>query len=601
VSTERGQGFGPSILDGDLRYTSVSQLEKFDHESYGGCERRWWFRYVDGKPEPTFKAQKLGTQVHAQIEHYLRTGEDVLGELARAGRRFLPAPIPTAPGLEVELAVGALREHLPGGTHGPVDSLLDCAGVPVIGFVDALDFRDVHANDQGEMVVEQNVVEVVDWKTTKRIDDEVDPDTGIVTARGFAKSAEALAKSHQMVGYAELARRRFPKATAIRVSHGYFQTTGRREATKRSELIPVDEVRARWRRSEAVVERMRATAKIERAEDVAENLKSCSAYGGCPYKPTCPRNPKAVLAELLGGGKAMSLLDKMRAKREEPTAKPEVAAEMESLKAEEKAIKAGITPPDMPKPDKIAEPLPAGSPEAVALAKAKAGTLKDAGNGQVYDRDGADTGHILRPATPTESAALAECESGKQVKLDVKAAVSKKYACSCGEVVKVKPQEMPDGTYHALVPKHRITVKFEEEAPKVAEPAIASAPVSITTTLEVSPHSNPEVAYQLKSTVDEKPGLSLYLDCHEDGVHAKRLEPYVEKLCRELEKQVGAADIRCAPEKSELAFGRWKGALAAFARSAPPEPGAYEVSSGSEVAMVVFEALASTARRVVRG
>jgi hypothetical protein len=68
-----------------------------------------------------------------------------------------------------------------------------------------------------------------------------------------------------------------------------------------------------------------------------------------------------------------------------------------------------------------------------------------------------------------------------------------------------------------------------------------------------------------------------------------------------LAEQYKAADVRCAPKDSPLAFAGWKGALAALAKAEPPAPGAYAVSSSSEIGMVAFEALVGTAARVVRG
>ena len=95
--------------------------------------------------------------------------------------------------------------------------------------------------------------------------------------------------------------------------------------------------------------------------------------------------------------------------------------------------------------------------------------------------------------------------------------------------------------------------------------------------------------------------LELYLDCYPDGVAAARLEPYVEGLCREVEHATGAADVRCGPKDGPLGFGGWRGVLAAAARDRPPAPGAYLASSSSELALVVFDALAPRAVRVVRG
>lgn len=513
-------GFGPAVLDGRMRYVSVSAIEKYDTAVYGGCERRWWFRYVAHKSEPQIRAQKLGVQVHAQIEHYLKTGEMVLGDLARAGLRFIPEPIPTGPpGLSVELQVGQMREHLPGGIHGPIDSEIALADVPVIGFLDILNARGIEKNDAGEVVVEPNVVEALDWKTTKRIDDEIDPDTGLVTAKGLAKSAEALAETHQMVTYGRLALVRYPHAIGVRLGHGVFQTEGVRKAVKRSIVITPDEVRARSRKSEAVVERMKGTATIEDVAKVPANLEACTAYRGCPHQAHCPRSPKAVLAQLFGGN-GMSLLDKYKTRTETPAAPPittappievvyekpsadAVSAEAAKLAAEEAALRSSVsvTPPDAPEPTKTA-------------------TLVFNG---------------------TTSAPPAE---------------------------ETKPE-----------PTKKPRKKAEKAAADVLE-AHAGA---------------------FERLADGPAGIVLYLNAIEDGVSFKRLETYAYALADELAKAEGAADVRCAPEKSSLAFGKWKGALAAVAKASPPPPGAYLASMSDEIVAVVAEALTPSAARVVRG
>jgi hypothetical protein len=564
----RDSGFGPAVLDGQIRYTSVSQIEKHDPESFGGCERRWWFRYVGGLPEKQTKRQALGTQVHAQIEHYLRTGEDVLGELARAGKRFLPAPMPVAPGLDVEVPVGGMRELTPGGFRGAIDSELTCAGVPVVGFVDAINARQLEVNDAGERVVERGVVEAVDWKSTKRIDSEVDPETGIVTAQGYGKTPEELSRTHQMVGYGVLLAARFPWAHSVRLSHGIFQTSGPRKASKRSALVTVDEVRARWRnRSEPVVERMKATARATSVASVPVNLKACKAYGGCPYVEACPRDAKAVLRAMFEGGESMGLLDRVRPKANAeapaPTATSAVNAEIAALEAEEAKRAAGqepaapVTPPDAPAPSAVAE-------------------------------------------LPDELPAPGECQSEKQIQLDVDAIATKKHACPCGTTVKVKPTKLGDGNYYALVPKH------EKPAPKVE----AAAPSLPPATLRFDGAKSPEVkaaeaasvaVVEVTKAAPPFEGIVLYMDSIEHGVVAQRLEPYAYKKAAELAAHEGAPDVRCAPEKSALAFGKWKGALAGLVRLEPPPPGVYAISMANEIGAVVAEALIPMAARVVQG
>src|SRR5262249_34814027 len=96
-------GLGPPVVAGELRYTSMSQITTFDPVQYGGCPRRWYYKYVLNLPEPPFKAGEIGENVHKQIEHYLKTGENTLGDLARAGQHLLPKP---GKDLEVEYSFG---------------------------------------------------------------------------------------------------------------------------------------------------------------------------------------------------------------------------------------------------------------------------------------------------------------------------------------------------------------------------------------------------------------------------------------------------------------------------------------------------------------
>ena len=96
-------------------------------------------------------------------------------------------------------------------------------------------------------------------------------------------------------------------------------------------------------------------------------------------------------------------------------------------------------------------------------------------------------------------------------------------------------------------------------------------------------------------------GLILYINAI-PSTPCPSLDSYVDALAERLRVGYGqgAVDIRCAPDGSPLAFGKWKGALAALAREAPP-CGVYVVfTEGREIHAVVADALASKAF-VVRG
>ncbi len=623
---------GSPVVEGRLRYLSPSSMTLFDPASYGGCERRWHYRYVVRRKEPEKKATKLGTQCHAQLAHYFSTGEDVLGDVVRAGARFLPSP---GPDLRVERGFANLvwRTHQDptrtyaqflNGETGEACSPLLAAGVPVIGFIDLAHARGEWLDDDGVARPDPGAAEVFDAKTTKRIADEVDSDTGLVSARGYAKGGEELARTWQMVSYGEVARLAWPEVKSVRLSHGYFQTHGPRAASKRSALVPVELNEERWAAAGPLVRRMVDVARETDSARVDANYDACQAYGGCPHRAECPRDPRRVLAEVFGGGKAMGILDKLR---KGGASAPAAAAdtirvtremldeEKRKLEAEERearAVRAGasITPPDQPAPEKIAEPHPEGSVYAQPLAPCLAcGATLSAEN--TSRLPSGVVKHVGCPGAPLPAAAPAggACPSGgQQRELSVDEVANRKVACACGASLKVKPAKLGDGKYYALVPKHDLpgakaepqkTEAPKAELPKVEPPPKAEPPKEQAPKAEAPKEQSPKVEPPKEQAVDQ--ALDLYLDCGEDGVHASRLETYAEQLCRALEAEYKAADVRCAPESSPLAFGKWKGALAALARAQPPAPGAYTCSKGDEVGYVVFLALVPLARRVVRG
>lgn len=629
--------YGPAVDGGKVRYLSASQLTSFDAGSYAGCARRWWFKNVARRPEGRTIATDLGTKVHAQIEHYLRTGEDVLGEIARAGKRFIPRP---GPDLMIEVGFGELR-------GGEVASPLASAGVPFVGRIDLMHRRGEWLDDDGVAQAEHDArgglgsvssvgaassaaAEVVDWKTTKRIADEIDEASGAVTERGYAKSGEELAATWQMVGYSMVALAKWPDVARVRSSHGYFQTRGRREASKRSAVLSAAIVRERWSSAEPLVERVKSAAGEPSVERVSPNYEACGAYGGCPHRSYCPRDGKLILAEALGRGGAMSLLAKIKADREAAakggaaqalSVKPEVAAEVEKLKAEETALRsrASAVPPDAPAPQRPSEPASTAAP-ASTPAPARCGApgcgaeLTPANSSRLPD--GAVKHVGCSPSAAPAAVGPCPCV-GAQVELTIHEVASKKRACACGATVKVKPQEM-SGKYFALIPKHdrpgtpaapkpetpkiKITEVTEDgkrtaiEPPKGEQLAMPTAPTASSTPTSAA---LPATARVLWSAAN--PGITFYVDAIEDGVAPLRLEAYADKLAAALAEQYKAADIRCAPADSPLSFGKWKGALAALVRAEPPAPGAYAVSSGSEIGMVAFDALAASAARVVRG
>ena len=341
VEESRKGDFGSAVANGVLRYVSVSQATTFSEDQEGGCHRKWFFEKVEHRKPPKTIAQDTGTALHGQIETHLKTGADSLGIIVRAGKHFIPEP---KEGLLVEHELGdelVLRplsspekiqlqaspservvrlfdewrkmaaEVDAGGCDGAdvavasewykqnlsAALVADGTAIPFVGYIDVVNTRGFWIDDDGSTkLMPANGIEVIDWKTSSNIEK-------------WAKSASALVDTVQLAVYAEYISRRFPKTTQVRLSHGYFQTKGRK-ASKRSVLVPVDVIRERWQSVSRTVRAMADVAKESDASKVEPNYDSCAVFGGCPHRHLCPRSPEQILVDLFGGKKAMGLMDK---------------------------------------------------------------------------------------------------------------------------------------------------------------------------------------------------------------------------------------------------------------------------------------------------
>lgn len=193
------------------------------------------------------------------------------------------------------------------------------------------------------------------------------------------------------------------------------------------------------------------------------------------------------------------------------------------------------------------------------------------------------------PATPTPVVTTVAAAAFSTA--DVEAEKKKLLAEEAAAVETITPPDLPapEKISEPLEATHAVAKakgKKKKEAP-TGDPTVPT----LTAPPELAPRSSEAV---------QPVGLTLYLDAVEDGVKTQRLEAYAEEHASALADAYKAADIRCAPKDSPLAFGGWKGALAAIVREDPPANGAWSVSSSSEIGLVAFEALAPKAR-VVRG
>lgn len=283
-----------SVHNGKLRQVSASQIQKFDPSQQGGCNRRWYFDKVLGLSEPTTKSQATGTSIHGEIEHYLKTGENVLGKVALAGLQFIPESTEfSRQCLEVEIDL----------------TNKEICEVPLTGRIDLLSTGSVWIDEDG-LVQEQanDECEIIDWKTTSNLT--------------YAKSGQELFDTVQMPLYAACIAQDQPGLQAIRLSHVYFQTRGAAKAKKATALFSIDKIRERYNAIGQVVESMKEAARLTDVRELPANLDACMSFGRrCTYWDNCPRAQQDVFDLYFGAttttGDNMGLFDKPLAKKTE--------------------------------------------------------------------------------------------------------------------------------------------------------------------------------------------------------------------------------------------------------------------------------------------
>lgn len=282
-----------NIVDGVLVETSPSMITAFDAETTFGCERKGWFKYVMGLPEPQTGNQELGEKLHELIEQRLKTGNTPVVEHDAAG---------------LYLAGQAMIEEVANRTLIGIERelpLFHIAGVKLKGYCDVVTFDGI-----------------IDWKTSSDI-------------RRYGKTAKDLAVDTQMVLYAKAFHSDRP---TVKLAHGQFQTKGR----KSTDFVEVEVTQEHLDShiSKVIipkVERMKLVASMTSAEDAVPDRKKCF---NCAFRARCPTEESKSI---------MGFFDKIRTNTTQsatppPKTEPEVAQ-----------VKPPDAPPSQP--EKAAEPV----------------------------------------------------------------------------------------------------------------------------------------------------------------------------------------------------------------------------------------------------
>ena len=308
------------IEDGKLHVLSPSLLNTFDDSSAFGCQRRGWFKYVKGLPEPTTDAMTKGTHLHAMNEEYLKTGKLLLGTPEQtawfnAGRHYLEGLVSDLVN-DPTRTVTMLTEH-------PLPSDFTVYGVKVSD------------RSRCDVVIRGASPAIIDWKTTSDIEK-------------YGKTPGQLAKDTQMLIYAMAFH---PTAERVVLTHGQYQTKGRVRFHASEVELTRKELDDNYER---VIFPLVETVRSVAAEKEVKNVKavsddrSDSRCRRCPHNAVCPTTQSSLSESL-----AMSIFNRIRQQNAAPAPQPETPA-----------APVAVLPPDAPKSDpaKAAEPVEGFSP-----------------------------------------------------------------------------------------------------------------------------------------------------------------------------------------------------------------------------------------------
>lgn len=616
--------YGSSIVGGSIRYLSVSSIGKFDPSQHGGCPTRWWFHYVGGKKEPETAQQQVGTTTHNELDHWRRTGENVLGPLAMKLAAYAP---PRDPRVISEQEISDEPGAWPPKAFRAVR--LTAGGLPMVGKIDVLSFLGRYVDPSGEEVPDEpDTLELLDFKTTSKWQ--------------YMKTADDHRRSVQMVGYGEWARRAWPHLRKVRLSHAVAITVGAPLARKSTVLVGVEEIRDRWREQfDVVARRMIANARAASAEETEPNLSACTAFRGCPHRNYCPHAQRASLVAFLGEENMGSLLDGLNLPGGAPTTAPaavpapvvtqlpppsvgvgiDMSAQLASLQANEAAQRAAIA---QQPPAPVVPEYPPGFVEAVRY-------IDSTGRGfPTVEGKCGDLVELFRGWAPTPpgtkhngTGTLGPLMTLSDPMLIIQLA---------GELQKLAAQQPPQPVAQSGIippdaqqPAPAAVQAQPVEMPATSAPVQTTAPATETPAATAKPKRGPGRPRKPKNagaadagaaTEDQDPAVWLLVDCVpcSDAIEAEQLAPlidvWVETVRAGAEKRNpgNVPDIRVAPDDNPLAFGKWRGVFAAIVRhgQAQMTPGFWIVDTrGSDFADLAIEALrpylASTGGGIIRG
>ncbi len=589
---------GSTVKDGELRFVSVSSLQKADPASESGCPRAWWYQYVKGIKEPPSPAMERGTKLHAEVANYLITGTKNLSTQVLSNLHMVPDPVKyDASGRPDMFVEHDIVPQMPDGSSGLQLSPLRASGIPMVGAIDLMHSRGTNkgGNDIEDTIDPPGTVEVLDWKFVSKMD--------------WAKPGNELINTIQMAGYAKYVYEVTP-AKLVRISHGYMPSKGL--GRKHTAKVTREQVEKAWEHPTRIASMLKDVAKETNPDLIEANTRACRAFGReCIHKSYCtagmhnsltsffgddfgndPTPSQGMNTGLLQIGKkpVMNLLAHIQAKKAEKTevnnlaVNEAVLAEIGKLAVEEAQAKG----PGIAEICAQIRAVGLGFPTLIGSAAAAytAAGLNIAGSAE------GEIAHV-----EINDAALLT-----QVLDDAKGIVAQREALANPSAI--LPPDAPAG--NVVTPAPVMTVET---------PTVSTAETDVLTSIaepkakKGRPKKNaaapvaeaPPVAAPVTVTPSPAPArdiLSAPLFVYIDAIPTcsyQSLWPIIVRLTDLMNEKSGAADFRIADPNGAFGFGKWKGILAALTREALSKEmtiGHYALDgTQGEVAQVVVETL----------
>lgn len=573
---------------------SPSQLESFRL-----CERKWYFKSVMKLPDKQHPAAAEGVYAHEQAEkrHRGEPFEELPHVMALVEANFLGRP--KEPGVEIEITVAA-----------------EVAGVRMTGRIDILNTTGVYVDPMGVPRDARGSHEIGDMKYKNP--------RYWLSASGLRDDLQMNLYAHALLdGPKARFPARLPDGSAgmdfIRLSHLYASRSPPYDRAKVTVLRHREEVAA-WVERVAVPS-VEALRKASACTDVSQTRASpgaaCRAFGGCAYEPVCTKRQgsEEIVYDLMA---SLEIRSKEVTKEDDVG---DVFASLHQRRKDEKAAAAGgaaggaaagngaqhpplAAPTTVEAPAAVAASIVAAKVEqmvapAPPLPAPAAASATDALFGDIFST-------AKRP--PAKAAAAAPVEAPPTPIVDHPAPAGIEVPTIAPIVSSAPPAPTPtDGvTRSPIVAAAPPTLTVVPPVEEKKRGRGRGRPRKDAATPETVEPTEPEAAapeaegVRCDATQDgipvapTKTGRFFYQDCL-PSYDAKDLLPYLGAVLAKINEDFGVPDLRCGVDSSPLAFGKWKGVLAARIRKSPPPPtGNYYLLGvrGDEIKTVAADAIA---------